>query len=150
MASLKASIPAIAAPRTRSTSATSRGVGRLYQQTFIGTYSKVACAKLYDRKTPITAADLFPGRDAGGEGEDDRSLTISDTKPDRSTRHACQIEFRLIQMEAPLAHELCAPVGLARRFERKLRPRQPRAGMPWCDSMTAAHWLSPSRRFTFR
>ena len=33
--------------------------GRVYQQTFIDTYTKVACAKLYDRKTPITAADLL-------------------------------------------------------------------------------------------
>jgi hypothetical protein len=35
-----------------------KGVGRIYQQTFIDTYAKVAFAKLYDRKTPITAADL--------------------------------------------------------------------------------------------
>jgi hypothetical protein len=35
-----------------------KGVGRVYQQTFIDTYAKVACAKLYDRKTPITAALL--------------------------------------------------------------------------------------------
>ena len=27
-----------------------KGVGRIYQQTFIDTYSKVAFAKLYDRK----------------------------------------------------------------------------------------------------
>src|SRR5712675_3042722 len=39
-----------------------KGVGRVYQQTFIDTYSKVACAKLYDRKTPITAADLLNDR----------------------------------------------------------------------------------------
>ena len=38
------------------------GVGRVYQQTFIDTYSKVACAKLYDRKTSITAADLLNDR----------------------------------------------------------------------------------------
>jgi transposase InsO family protein len=38
------------------------GVGRVYQQTFIDTYAKVACAKLYDRKTPITAADLLNDR----------------------------------------------------------------------------------------
>ena len=38
---------------------TMKGVGRIYQQTFIDTYAKVACAKLYDRKTPITAADLL-------------------------------------------------------------------------------------------
>ena len=29
-----------------------KGVGRVYQQTFVDTYSKVAFAKLYDRKTP--------------------------------------------------------------------------------------------------
>jgi len=33
--------------------------GRVYQQTFVDTYSKVACAKLYTSKTPITAADLL-------------------------------------------------------------------------------------------
>jgi transposase InsO family protein len=36
-----------------------KGVGRLYQQTFVDTYSKVAFAKLYTTKTPITAADLL-------------------------------------------------------------------------------------------
>jgi transposase InsO family protein len=39
-----------------------KGVGRIYQQTFIDTYSKVVFAKLYDRKTPITAADLLNDR----------------------------------------------------------------------------------------
>jgi len=39
-----------------------KGVGRIYQQTFIDTYSKVAFAKLYDRKTPITAADVLNDR----------------------------------------------------------------------------------------
>src|SRR4029450_2373744 len=39
-----------------------KGVGRIDQQTFIDTYSKVVCAKLYDRKTPITAADLLNDR----------------------------------------------------------------------------------------
>jgi hypothetical protein len=29
---------------------TLKGVGRIYQQTFIDTYAKVAFAKLYDRK----------------------------------------------------------------------------------------------------
>lgn len=41
---------------------TLKGVGRIYQQTFIDTYSKVAFAKLYDRKTPLTAADLLNDR----------------------------------------------------------------------------------------
>jgi transposase InsO family protein len=39
-----------------------KGVGRIYQQTFIDTYCKVGLAKLYDRKTPITAADLLNDR----------------------------------------------------------------------------------------
>ena len=39
-----------------------KGVGRVYQQTFIDTYAKVGFAKLYDRKTPITAADLLNDR----------------------------------------------------------------------------------------
>src|SRR6478609_4268837 len=38
---------------------TLKGVGRVYQQTFIDTYAKVGFAKLYDRKTPLTAADLL-------------------------------------------------------------------------------------------
>lgn len=36
-----------------------KGVGRIYQQTFVDTYSKVAFAKLYTTKTPITSADVL-------------------------------------------------------------------------------------------
>lgn len=36
-----------------------KGVGRIYQQTYVDTYSKVAHCKLYTTKTPITAADLL-------------------------------------------------------------------------------------------
>lgn len=39
-----------------------KGVGRIYQQTFVDTYSKVACCKLYTTKTPITSADLLNDR----------------------------------------------------------------------------------------
>lgn len=38
---------------------TIKGVGRIYQQTFIDTYSKVAFAKLYDRKNALVAADML-------------------------------------------------------------------------------------------
>jgi len=41
---------------------TLKGVGRIYQQTFIDTYAKVGFAKLYDRKTPITAAEILNDR----------------------------------------------------------------------------------------
>ena len=36
-----------------------KGVGRIYQQTYVDTYSKIAHCKLYTTKTPITAADLL-------------------------------------------------------------------------------------------
>ena len=39
-----------------------KGVGRIYQQTFVDTYSKIAFAKLYTNKTPITSADLLNDR----------------------------------------------------------------------------------------
>jgi len=41
---------------------TLKGVGRIYQQTFIDTYAKVAMAKLYDRKNALVAADLLNDR----------------------------------------------------------------------------------------
>jgi transposase InsO family protein len=36
-----------------------KGVGKIYQQTFIDTYSKVSFAKVYDRKNALIAADLL-------------------------------------------------------------------------------------------
>ncbi len=36
-----------------------KGVGHIYQQTFIDTYSKVAFVKLYDRKNALVAADVL-------------------------------------------------------------------------------------------
>jgi len=41
---------------------TLKGVGKIYQQTFVDTYSKVAHCKLYTTKTPITSADLLNDR----------------------------------------------------------------------------------------
>ena len=41
---------------------TIKGIGRIYQQTFVDTYAKVAACKLYTSKTPITAADLLNDR----------------------------------------------------------------------------------------
>ena len=41
---------------------TLKGVGRIYQQTFVDTYAKVGFTKLYDAKTAITAADLLNDR----------------------------------------------------------------------------------------
>ena len=41
---------------------TIKSVGRIYQQTFMDTYTKVACAKLYDRKNALVAADMLNDR----------------------------------------------------------------------------------------
>src|SRR3982751_484938 len=41
---------------------TIKGVGRIYQQTFIDTYSRVAFAKLYNSKHAITSADILNDR----------------------------------------------------------------------------------------
>lgn len=41
---------------------TLKGVGRIYQQTFVDTYSKVAVAKLYTEKNALTAADALNDR----------------------------------------------------------------------------------------
>ena len=41
---------------------TLKGVGRIYQQTFIDTYSAVGFAKLYTSKHPINSADLLNDR----------------------------------------------------------------------------------------
>jgi len=41
---------------------TLKGVGRIYQQTFIDTYSRVASAKLYTQKNGLVAADLLNDR----------------------------------------------------------------------------------------
>jgi len=41
---------------------TIKSVGRIYQQTFVDTYTKVAFAKLYDRKNALVAADLLNDR----------------------------------------------------------------------------------------
>ncbi len=41
---------------------TLKGVGRVYQQTVLDTYSKVGFAKLYTEKRPVTAADTLNDR----------------------------------------------------------------------------------------
>jgi transposase InsO family protein len=64
---------------------TLKGVGRIYQQTAIDTYSKVAVAKLYDRKTPLTSADLLNDRVVPFfEGHD---LVVSRVLTDRGTEY---------------------------------------------------------------
>src|SRR6266540_1087192 len=60
-----------------------KGVGRIYQQTFIDTYAKVAFAKLYDRKTPITAAEILNDRVV--PFYDEHGIRLSRVLTDRGT-----------------------------------------------------------------
>src|SRR6186713_1606426 len=62
---------------------TLKGVGRIYQQTFIDTYAKVAFAKLYDRKTPITAAEILNDRVVSFY--DEHGIPLSRVLTDRGT-----------------------------------------------------------------
>src|SRR5205085_1425486 len=62
---------------------TLKGVGRIYQQTAIDTYAKVAFAKLYDRKTPLTAADLMNDRVV--PFFDEHEIVVSRVLTDRGT-----------------------------------------------------------------
>lgn len=62
-----------------------KGVGRVYQQTVIDTYSKVAFAKLYDRKTPITAAEVLNDRVI--PFFDEHGVTISRMLTDRGAEY---------------------------------------------------------------
>ena len=62
---------------------TLKGVGRVYQQTFIDTYAKVAFAKLYDRKTPITAAEILNDRVV--PFYDEQGIRLSRVLTDRGT-----------------------------------------------------------------
>lgn len=69
---------------------TLKGVGRVYQQTFVDTYSKVAAAKLYTTKTPITAADLLNDRVL--PVFDEHELPMLRILTDRGTEYCGRVE----------------------------------------------------------
>jgi transposase InsO family protein len=64
---------------------TLKGVGRVYQQTVIDTYSKVGFAKLYDTKTPITAAEMLNDRVL--PFFDEQGIVVSRVLTDRGTEY---------------------------------------------------------------
>jgi hypothetical protein len=59
MVSLRANAPGYCGAQAMFYAGTFKGVDRIYQQTFLDTYTKLAFAKLYDRKTALVAADLL-------------------------------------------------------------------------------------------
>jgi len=73
-----------------------KGVGRIYQQTFVDTYSKVAQCKLYTTKTPITSADLLNDRVIPFFEEHDTELLRILT--DRGTEYCGKLETHDYQL----------------------------------------------------
>ncbi|MDE2938884.1 MAG: IS481 family transposase [Chloroflexota bacterium] len=63
-----------------------KGVGRIYQQTFIDTYSRVATAKLYTDKSAITAADLL--NDKVVPFFDEQGIRLQRILTDRGTEYS--------------------------------------------------------------
>lgn len=67
-----------------------KGVGRIYQQTFVDTYSKVALCKLYTNKTPISSADLL--NDKVLPYFNDQQLPMLRILTDRGTEYCGKVE----------------------------------------------------------
>ena len=75
---------------------TIKGIGRIYQQTFIDTYTRVAFAKLYTSRHAITAADLLNDRVLPWfEAQEVRLLRIL---TDRGTEYCGKIEHHEYQL----------------------------------------------------
>ena len=75
---------------------TLKGVGRVYQQTYVDTYSKVAHAKLYSTKTPITVADLLNDRVLPFHEEHD--LPVLRILTDRGTEYCGRVDKHDFQL----------------------------------------------------
>lgn len=69
---------------------TFKGVGRVYQQTYVDTYAKTAHCKLYTTKTPITAADLLNDRVLPFYGS--HELPVLRILTDRGTEYCGKVE----------------------------------------------------------
>ena len=98
---------------------TLKGVGRVYQQTYVDTYAKVAQAKLYTTKTPITAADMLNDKVLPFYEENDRPVLriLTDRGTEycgRADRHDYQlflaindIEHTKTKVKSPQTNGIC-------------------------------------------
>lgn len=71
-------------------------MGRIYQQIFIDTYSKVVFAKLYDRKNALVAADLLNDRELPFFEQQDEPLQRVLT--DRGTEYCGSLQHHEYQL----------------------------------------------------
>jgi transposase InsO family protein len=75
---------------------TIKGIGRIYQQTFIDTYTKVGIAKLYTDKTAITAADALNDRVIPWYAE--QEVPLLRVLTDRGTEYCGKVEHHAYQL----------------------------------------------------
>jgi transposase InsO family protein len=75
---------------------TIKGIGRIYQQTFIDTYSRVAFAKVYTEKTAITAADAL--NDKVLPWFEQQDIPLLRVLTDRGTEYCGKVEHHAYQL----------------------------------------------------
>jgi transposase InsO family protein len=75
---------------------TIKGVGRIYQQTFIDTYSRVGMAKLYTEKTALTAADMLNDKVVPWFNE--QEIPLLRVLTDRGTEYCGKIDNHAYQL----------------------------------------------------
>ncbi len=104
---------------------TIKGIGRIYQQTFIDTYTKVGFAKLYTSKHAITAADLLNDRVLPWYEE--QSVRLLRILTDRGTEYNGSIEnheYQLYLAIEDIDHSKTKarhPQGICERFHRTIK-----------------------------
>jgi len=75
---------------------TMKGVGKIYQQTFVDTYSKVSICKLYTEKTAIVAAELLNDRVIPFFAEN--GIPLLRVLTDRGTEYCGKVEHHAYQL----------------------------------------------------
>lgn len=104
-----------------------KGVGRIYQQTFIDTYSRVAFAKLYNDKTAITAAHTL--NDAVLPWFEQQEISLLRVLTDRGTEYCGKAENHAYQLYLALENidhsktKARSPQtnGICERFHRTMK-----------------------------
>lgn len=106
---------------------TMKGVGRIYQQTFVDTYSRVAHCKLYTEKTAITAADALNDRVIPFFAE--HGIPLLRILTDRGTEYCGKVENHAYQLYLAVENidhsrtKASSPQtnGICERFHRTLK-----------------------------
>jgi transposase InsO family protein len=104
-----------------------KGVGRIYQQTFVDTYSRVAICKLYTDKTAITSADLLNDRVI--PFFDNNNIKLLRILTDRGTEYCGKVENHAYQLYLAIENidhtktKARSPQtnGICERFHRTLK-----------------------------